>query len=348
MRFFSDTHAFYCGIDLHARSLYLCVLDAAGQTLLHRNVPASPEAFLGAIAPFREGIVVGAECTFTWYWLADLCAREEVPFVLGHALYMRAIHGAKAKNDRVDSDKIARLLRGGMFPMAYAYPEEWRSTRDLLRRRTSLVRHRAELLAHLRMTEQQYNVPSFPKDVSRASNRDGFVERFEDPQVQINMETDLTLIETLDQQVRELELHLTRSAKRHDAHTFHLLRSVPGIGKILALTILYEINDISRFPRRQEFLSYTRLVKCAHESAGKKLGSGGKKIGNAHLKWAFSEAAVLFLRGNERGQKLQAKLQKKHGKGKALSIIARKIGSAVYYMLKRKEPFDDERFYQVK
>jgi hypothetical protein len=132
MRFYTKQHQYYCGIDLHARSMYLCILNQQGEILLHKNMEASPEAFLRVMAPYREDLVVAIECIFTWYWLADLCAREQIAFVLGHALYMKAIHGGKAKNDRIDAHKIAVLLRGGMIPMAYVYPPELRATRDLL------------------------------------------------------------------------------------------------------------------------------------------------------------------------------------------------------------------------
>jgi transposase len=119
---------------------------------------------------------------------------------------------------------------------------------------------------------------------------------------------------------------------------------VPGIGKILSLVLLYEIHDIDRFPTVQDFVSYCRLVKCAKESAGKRLGTSGTKIGNAHLKWAFSEVATLFLRNNPAGQKYLARLEKKHGKGKALTILAHKLARAVYYMVKRHTAFDMEQF----
>jgi transposase len=122
------------------------------------------------------------------------------------------------------------------------------------------------------------------------------------------------------------------------------LQTVPGIGKILSLVLLYEIYDINRFPRVQEFASYCRLVKCAKESNGKRAASSGTKIGNAHLQWAFSEAAVLFLRDHPAGQKLLVRLAKKHGKGKALTILAHKLSRAVSYMLKRKVAFDMQRF----
>jgi hypothetical protein len=119
MRFYQQSHRFYCGVDLHARCMYLCVLDHAGQTVLHRNYPADAAAFLEAVAPFRDGLAVAVECMFAWYWLADLCAEQQIPFVLGHALYMKAIHQGKAKNDRLDAAKIAGLLRGGLLPQAY-------------------------------------------------------------------------------------------------------------------------------------------------------------------------------------------------------------------------------------
>jgi transposase len=162
--------------------------------------------------------------------------------------------------------------------------------------------------------------------------------------VQKRIEVDLTLIGHYDDLLRDVELTIVKAAKHHDANTLYLLQTVPGIGKILSLVLLYEIYDINRFPRVQEFASYCRLVKCAKESNGKRSGSSGTKIGNAHLKWAFSEAAVLFLRDNPAGQKLLARLEKKHGKGKALTMLAHKLSRAVYCMLKRKVAFDMQRF----
>ena len=110
--------------------MYVCVLDQEGNVLVSKDIPTAPEPFLRLISPYREDLAVAAECMFTWYWLADLCARERIVFVLGHALYMRAIHGGKAKNDRIDAHKIAALLRGGMLPQAYVYPQHMRATRD--------------------------------------------------------------------------------------------------------------------------------------------------------------------------------------------------------------------------
>jgi transposase len=344
MRFYTQQHKHYCGIDLHARSMYVCLLDQAGTILVHKNVPATPEAFLRVIAPYGDDVVVAVECMFTWYWLADLCAQEGIAFVLGHALYMKAIHGGKAKNDKIDAHKIAVLLRGGMLPMAYVYPPAMRATRDLLRRRCHLMRKRAELLAHIQNTNSQYNLPEIGKKLAYKANREGVEEHFPDPSVRKTIELDVALIDHYDKLLGEVELYITRTAKGHDVQTFARLQSVPGIGQILALVILYEIQDIARFPRVQDFLSYGRLVKCAKESAGKRYGLSGKKIGNPQLKWAFSEAAVLFLRQNKLGQGYFAKLERNHGKGTALTVLAQKLARAVYFMLTRHQAFDLTRF----
>src|SRR5919204_6906257 len=191
MRFYTKPHKFYCGIDLHARSMYVCILNQDGDIVVHRNIKTKPDALLQIMVPYREDIIVSVECIFTWYWLAELCAQEGIPFVLGHALYMKAIHGGKAKNDRIDAHKIAVLLRGGMLPQAYAYPAAMRATRDLLRRRTHLRRKRAELLAHVQNTNSQYNLPELGKKIAYKAHRTGVTGRFPEPSVRTTVEVDL-------------------------------------------------------------------------------------------------------------------------------------------------------------
>jgi transposase len=345
VRTYNATHAYYCGVDLHAKTLFVNVLDDKGATRLEREIPASPAAFLGAVEPFREGLVVGCECMFAWYWLADLCEREQIPFVLGHALAMKAIHGGKAKNDRLDAAKIAGLLKGGFFPMAYVYPKDKRETRDLLRRRSFFVRQRAQLIAHIQNTNSQYNLPPFPKKLTYKGNRSGDIaDRFEHPSTQLAVTADLALIENYDTQIAALETHLVKSAKVDDPATFGFLRTVPGIGPILGLTMLYEINSIRRFAGVGNFLSYARLVACTHESAGKVKGVGGRKIGNAHLKWAFSEAASLMLRSFAPAKSWMQRQSKKRGAKKAHAILEAKIGRAVYHLWKKQVAFDGKKF----
>jgi len=281
---------------------------------------------------------------FSWYWVADLCREKGIAFILGHALYMRAIHGGKAKNDKIDSHKIAVLMRGGMFPQAYVYPREMRGTRDLMRRRMHLMRKRSELLAHVHNTNSQYNLPEIKKNLRYAFNRAGIAERFADPSVQKSIEMDLNLIDFYDKQLSKVEWHILKHARICDQHSLILLRTVPGIGKILSLVILYEIHTIERFPTVQDFASYCRLIKCKKESAGKSYGTTGRKIGNAYLKWAFSEAAVLFLRKNPEAQAWLEQMANKHNKARALTILAHKLGRAVYFMLQRKQVFEQQRF----
>src|SRR5262245_23939751 len=347
MRVYNQSHRFYCGVDLHARTLALCILDAAGATVLQKTISAASDAFLKTIAPFRDGLAVACECMFAWYWLADLCHEEQIPFVLGHALYMKAIHGGKAKTDQIDAHKIAVLLRGGMLPQAYVYPKGMRATRDLLRRRTFLVRRRAEALVHLTNTNSQYNLPPLPKKLAYAQNRDelDLPGRFTDPSVKKNVEVDLALLDAYDAQIGALELYLARTAKVDDPQAFHRLRAVPGVGKVLALVLPYAIHDIGRFPAVGQFLSYARLVRCAHESAGKRQGSGGNKIGNAHLKWANALAACLFLRASDQAKRWLARREKKHGTARALGARAARLGRGVYHLLRKREAFDSKRFF---
>jgi transposase len=347
MNFYTQQHKHYCGIDLPARAMYVCMLDQTGTKLVHKNLPTTPEAFLRIIAPYREDLVVGVACIFTWYWLADLCEREGIAFVLGHALSMKAIHGGKVKNDKIDAHKIAVLVRGGMLPQAYVYPAEMRATRDLLRRRCHLIRKRAELLAHIQHTNSPYTRPEIEKKLAYKANREGVEEHFPEPSVRKTIAVDVSLIDHYDKLLGEVELSIPRTATAHDVQTFSRLQSVPGIGQILALVLLYEIQDSARFPRVQDFVSYCRLVKCAKESGGKRLGTSGKKIGNVPLRWAFAEAAVLFLGHNQPGKEYFTKLEHNHGKAKALTVLAHKLGRAVYYRLTREHAFDLTRFVTV-
>jgi transposase len=266
--------------------------------------------------------------------------------VLGHARYRKASHGGQAKHDRIDAHKIAVLLRGGMLPQASGDPAAMRATRDLLRRRMHLMRHRAELLAHIQQTTSQYNRPAIGKQLAYKANRAGVAERFLEPAVQQSIAVALALIDTDERLRTTLELDLVQTAKTHEAQTFYRLRSIPGVGTILALVRLYEIHDMHRFPRVQEFVSSCRLVKGAKESAGKRYGTSGQKMGKAYLKWAFSEAAVLFLRNNPAGQKALARLGKNHGTGKAWTVLAHQWARAVYSRCKRDTAFDLDQFLQ--
>lgn len=345
MKFYNKQHKYYCGIDLHARKMYVCIIDEKGKVLVHQNIKTDPEMLLKLISPYLNEIIIAVECVFCWYWISDFCNEHKIPFILGHALYMKAIHGGKTKNDKIDSYKIAMLIKGGNFPVAYPYPAKMRATRDLLRRRMYISRRCGELVAHIQNTNTQYNLPAFAKKISRKYNREGVAERFENPEVQKSIQVDLALIDSLNEILKKLEWHIEKTAREHDYHILFLLRSIPGVGQILALVILYEVQDIKRFARVQDFSSYARLIKPVKESNGKWAGHSNKKIGNHHLKWAIKEAAILMLRSSSQAKDYLAKLEKKYNKGKALGILTHKLGRAIYFMLKNKRAFDMEQFF---
>src|SRR5450755_3867466 len=217
MRFFQPPAdvRFYAGVDLHARSLFLVVLDHVGKTRLSRNLAAAPEPFLHAAQPFREAIVVGCECMHCWYWLADLCRDHDLPFALGHAWAMKAVHGSKTKGDRHDAEAIARLLRGGNFPLAYAYPHERRGLRDLLRTRLRLVRQRAELYGHIHTVRRQLNLDAVGSDVKYISKRDAIAADITDPHTKRGVQTRLNLLGPLDTEIRRLERDIEVAAEEH-------------------------------------------------------------------------------------------------------------------------------------
>jgi len=194
MRFDTNQHQSSGGVDLHARSLYVCIVNHAGEILVHRHMNAAPEPFLKAGAPSRDGLVVAVEWSFTWYWLAELCAQEGMPFVLGPARYMKAMHGGKATHDTSASQTIAALLRGGRLPQASVYPAEMRATRDLLRRRTHRMRKRSARLAHVPNTNSHDTLPEIGTKIAYQTNRDGVAERFAEPAGQQSVAVALALI----------------------------------------------------------------------------------------------------------------------------------------------------------
>jgi transposase len=254
-------------------------------------------------------------------------------------LSIQAIHGGKATNDTIDSQKMAVLLRGGRLPQASVAPAALRATRALVRRRMPLRRKRAELLAQVQQTNSQDHLPAMGTKIASKANRVGVAERLAAPAVHKSLAVDLALIAYYDRLRTDLERHLVKRAKQHAVQTFSRLRSIPGVGKRLARGLLYAIHDMRRFPRVQDGVSSGRLVTCAQASAGKRYGTSGTKMGNASLTWALSEAAALFLRHHPEAQTSLARWEQKHGKGKALTLVAHKLARAVSYRLTRARVF---------
>ena len=347
MKYYTSTTEFNCGIDLHAHQMYVCLMDRQGKKLVHTNIRNNDfEFFLKLVAPYRHDLTVCAECMFGWYWLADACQNAGLTFVLAHALYLKAIHGGKNKNDRVDSEKIAHLLRTNLIPPAYVYPAAQRPLRALLRQRLYYVWSRAELLARIQSHQLAHNRPALRQT---RPNRDPWEKQLlaaeDHPLRQLALQNDLAMIRHYDAQITALEEELHRLTKQTAPRDYALLQTVPGIGEHLGLTLLYEIGDIARFPTVKDFVSYCRLVKGTVASAGKIKGLRGAKLGNPYLRWAFGEAAIIAKRDpvviGPLAQRLEARMN--GNKFKANTVLAIKLARAVYFMLKNQTGFDAER-----
>jgi transposase len=347
VKYYCTTTDFNCGIDLHARQMYVCLMDRQGRKLVHCNVRNNDfEFFLKLVRPYRQSLTVCCECMFGWYWLADACEQAGLTFVLAHALYLKAIHGGKNKNDRIDSEKIAHLLRSNLIPPAYVYPAQRRPLRALLRQRICYVWRRSELLARICSHQLAHN--RTPARQTRR-NRDPWEAELlaaeDHPLRQFALQNDLAMIRHYDVQINALEVKLLKLAKARSGRDFALLQTVPGIGENLGLTILHEIGEIERFPTVKDFLSYCRLVKGTVASAGRIKGLRGAKLGNPYLRWAFGEAAVIAKRDHALIGPLAQRLEARLGgnKFKANTVLAIKLARAVYFMLKDKSVFDPER-----
>ena len=349
MILYQSTTKYNCGIDLHAKNMYVCVMNRQGRILVHQNVKGNNfDYFLEITAPYIHDMTVACESTFNWYWLSDACALNGIKFVLGHALYMKAIHGTKTKNDRVDSEKIAHLLRSNMLPQAYCCSPDKRPIRDLLRRRAYLVKHRSGILSHMSESVQVHGQERLSRQEKRKSARSKAIPtRFTNPILHFSMKIDSYLANQYDILIKELEKEIINHTRLLASKEYAILKTAPGIGKILGLVILYEIDDIKRFNSSNEFCSYAMLIPSNATSDGKNVGSQGRKMGNHYLKWAFSEMVVIAKR-NPYIKKYSSKLEKKHGKTKANAIIRHRFGHVVYNMLKHDKVFNIERFLKGK
>jgi transposase len=327
--------------------MYVCLMDRDGKKLVHTNVKNNDfDFFLKLVASYRHDLTVCAECMFGWYWLSDACQRAGIHFVLAHALYVKAIHGGKNKNDRIDSEKLCHLLRSNLIPPAYVYPAEKRPLRALLRQRILYVWNRSDLLARIQSHQLAHNRPALRQTrYNREPWEKQLLAQEEHPLRQFALQNDLALIRHYDTQLAVLEAELLKCTKQTANRDFTLLQTTPGIGDYLGLTILHEIGDIHRFPTVKDFLSYCRLVKGTVASAGKIKGLRGAKLGNPYLRWAFGEAAIIAKRDHAvlgpLAQRLEARMN--GNKFKANTVLAIKLARAVYYMLKSHTVFDADR-----
>ena len=345
MKYYTSTSEYNCGIDLHSQQMYVCIMDREGAVRVHRNIRGNDfEYFLKIAKPYLHDLTVVCECTFNWYWLADACFEAGIGFVLAHALYLRHISGGKNKNDRIDSEKLAHLLRANLIPPAYVYPAARRPIRSLLRQRLSYVWRRSEVLAHVSTKQSAEGLVPAAKS---GHNRDVWEERIQaqyaNPLHRFGAQCDLEVVRAYDRQIDRLDQEVVRQAKKHLGRDYQLLQTVPGVGQVLGLTILFEMDAVARFPTAKDFLSYSRLVKGSVASAGKVKGLCGGKMGNAYLRWAFGEVAVICKRAHRIITPYAEKLVAKHGTFKGNAILANQIARAVYFMLQSGQAFDAER-----
>ena len=221
---------FTCGIDLHAKTLFATVINQQGKISARKELPCEKKDVLDFLMPFKGNLSIGAESTFNWYWLADICKEHQIPFYLGHALYMKHIHGSKQKNDSLDSRKIGNLLRTGFFPQAYAYPQAMRAVRDLLRHRLRLVRLRSGIHANIKNILYQAGVIDFPQTiVASRKHWPDILKNIADTATSARITSSLALLDTLDKQIVIQEKQaICRKNNRHQQPQNR--ESIPRLG----------------------------------------------------------------------------------------------------------------------
>lgn len=348
MKYHICNYPFVCGVDLHSKMMYVCIMKASGEVLLHQKIMNhETDKFESVLAPYKGKIVVSAESSFSYYFLADLCEDIGVDFFLGHALYMSHIHGAKTKNDRIDSQKIAELTHKNYLPYAYTCSRETRYVRDLMRSRSAMLKTKTAMINRVKLQTYQSNLPMYDSITKEMIENNTIVKDFKDDNLKFTVNKQLETILLCMNQVREIEKHVESNMHVLYKTKYKQLLQIRGFGLVTAATILLEIDNISRFKNCKHFVSYCRLVKCAHESAGKKIGTGNSKIGNPHLRHIFGEAVVYLSRHNKEFQKYLNKLTQRYGKGKSLTILAHKLARAVYHILKSGEEFQMKHFLRI-
>jgi transposase len=320
-------------------------MNKEGKVVLRKTIPNDFAVFFLLIASYKHSISFAVEATFNWYWLVDACRINKIDIYLAHAYNMRLIYGTKNKNDKLDAFKIASLLRSGLLPYAHACSLEKRGMRDLLRNRHRLVVQRSALLGQTKISLYQHGHLSMQDQSLRSKqHRASAIESFSDDCARFATNVNMELVSHLDKSIAALEKEVLAHASDQYREELELLLSVPGIGPIIGLTILYEIDTIQRFKVRQRFSSYCRLARPSHTSNGKNVGGGNSKCGNSALKWAFMEILNAAPRQSPEVKIIYTGLKEKYPNLKARGILANHFATAVYYMLKHKEPFNIKMF----
>ncbi len=315
---------YYTGIDLHKFTSYLTTIDSAGAIVKQDNIKNVAHNFVQYFNSIPGEHQTTVESTMTWYWLNDLLSTMNIPLILAHAKYVKAIAYAKVKTDKVDSHILAQLLRMNYIPVAYKISNDKRLLRDALRARLKIVQRHTSITNSMQLLLAKYNFDSPTQLLG--------IPRFQYEQ--------LTEVEALlNEQMLDLEKQLYPSLIPND--DIQRLLWIPGIGKMNAFTILLEIDDINRFADVKNFFSYCRLVPSARNSGGKSKQRSSKD-GNKYLKVAFSDAAVHAVQYYPVIRKYSNSLIRKKNKQIAKTIIAKEIAEIVYHVLKNKTYFNNK------
>lgn len=334
----------YVGIDLHSNNNYVAVLDEELNTLVCRRLRNQMDQVLKFLEPYRDNIVaVAVESTYNWYWLVDGLVDAGYDMRLVNTSEASNYNGMKYSDDRHDARWIAHLLALGILPEGYITGPEIRGLRDLLRRRSFLVNQRTSFLLSLqtvysRSTGQTISIDAIEKWDSRSVR-----EIIDDELVAESIEVMLPIVRVLNKEIALIEKKVSKRVSDRDQ--FKNLRTVPGIGLILAMTIMLETADIGRFRKVGNFSSYCRCVQSKRVTNNKKKGQGNRKNGNKYLSWAFSEAAHHITRYEPLAKKyFNRKLRSSHPMV-ARRAIANKLSKACFFIMRDNVPFRAERAF---
>ncbi len=335
----------YAAIDLHSSNNYTGVIDENDQRLFGRKLPNNLDDVLMALSPFKEtlkGVVV--ESTYNWYWLVDGLQKNEYNVRLANPAAIKQYEGLKYTDDKWDTFWLAHIYRLGILPEGYIYPKENRSVRDLLRRRMLFVRHRtANILSLQSMFSRSLGIQVSSNEIKKLKISD--VEgMFDSSFLVFTAQQNIATIQFLKKIIREIENKILSVAKLRDV--FELLLTIPGIGEILALTIMMEVGDIGRFLKVGQYASYCRCVKSQRLSNNKKKGENNSKNGNSYLSWAYVEAANFMRRHCVSAQKFYQRKEAKTNRIVATKALSNKISRASYFIMRDQVAFDESRLFK--
>jgi len=337
--------ALYAGMDLHSRNTYLGVLDHKFKRVFNKRLPNDLSLILETLKPFREelqGIVV--ESTFNWYWLVDgLMDAGYRDLHLANPCAVKQYEGLKYSDDRHDAFWLAHMLVLGILPEGYIYPKKDRPVRDLLRKRSFLVRQRTSLILSLRSMIERHRAERLSRNELRGLKTSDLETIFKEEHLLLSAQANVSTISFLNHQINQIHKAVKKKVKL--SKSFEYLRTVPGIGEILALTTMLEVGDIRRFPKVGHFASYARCVPTERLSAGKSKGKGNRRNGNRYLCWAFVEASHFTRRFNEKFRRYYQKKSAKTNGIIATKAICNKLARICYYIMRDQVPFDDETLF---